>query len=206
MDSIKAGVAFTANPLNSDRDELVVDASWGLGESVVDGSVTADRYLYDKVHQTVMERTIGTKTVEKRIHRTDGGVETKPIADEAKQTASTLTDEQIEQLAKLAALVEEMYGMPMDIEWAYIQESSGNTTSTEHLKLLQARPITTLFYIDDNMMTAPGERRVLYYDYNVVSDATTTDPFTRMDMNFYGWASTAMMLVINEMNLLTFRK
>ena len=49
VDSKTAGVAFSANPINSDRDECVIDSSYGLGISVVDGSVTADRYIYDKV-------------------------------------------------------------------------------------------------------------------------------------------------------------
>ena len=74
VDSKVAGVAFSANPLNSDRDELVIDSSFGLGESVVDGSVTADRYLYDKIGKTILAKTIGAKTQEKKLLST-GGVE-----------------------------------------------------------------------------------------------------------------------------------
>ena len=67
---------------------------------------------------------------------------------------------------------------PMDVEFAFQQ--GGNS-----LQLLQARPITTLFDIDEDMMTSPGEKRILYYDFNIASEATTTTPFTHMDMQLY---------------------
>jgi len=194
VNSHVAGVAFSANPLNSDRDEMVVDSSFGLGESVVDGSVTADRYVYDKVSQKVVFTTLGKKTLEKKLVLLSkgGGVETATISDIARQEASSLTDAQLHELVTLVSAVEKEYGMPMDVEWAYAY-IRGSSNLPPVLRLLQARPITTLFYIDDNMMTAPGEKRILYYDYNVVSDCTTTDPFTHMDVNFYAWASSAMM-------------
>ncbi|KAL7533134.1 hypothetical protein ACHAWF_004355 [Thalassiosira exigua] len=53
------------------------------------------------------------------------------------------------------------------------------------LVLLQARPIKTLFWLDKNMMTEPGEQKILYYGYNIASEATTTTPFWHMDMTLY---------------------
>ena len=182
VDADTAGVAFSANPLNSDRDELVIDSSYGLGESVVDGSVTADRYVYDKVHKKIIQTLIGAKSHQKKLDQ-GGGVVSIDIPTD-KQTASSLADGQLKELADLVCIIEGAYGFPVDVEFAYTKQ---------HLTLLQVRPITTLFYIDENMMTQPGEKRVLYYDANVVSDATTTNPFTRMDMDFYCWATTAMM-------------
>ena len=186
VDSCVAGVAFSANPLNSDRDELVIDSSWGLGESVVDGSVEADRFIYCKVNKTILERNIGKKTLEKRLNVTNGGVDTTTIDDEAKQSQSSLDEDQILELSNLVTIVEEQYGTPMDIEFAIQQ--GGNS-----LKLLQARPITTLFYIDEDMMTNAGEKRILYYDFNIASEATTTTPFTHMDMQLYTRMSSLMM-------------
>jgi len=69
----------------------------------------------------------------------------------------------------------------MDVEWAFIEGADANRFD---LKLLQARPITTLLMLDDKMMTRPGEKRVLYYDGNVIGGATTTTPFTKMDLDF----------------------
>ena len=188
VDARIAGVAFSANPLNSDRDEMVVDSSWGLGESVVDGSVDADHYVFDKVNRRVIERAIGNKKEEKRLKNNDhGGVETKRV-EELRQKQSTLSDKQIGELAELVRSVESTYGVPMDIEWAYTDAENGSG-----LKLLQARPITTLYQLDESMMTLPGEPRVLYYDYNIASEATTTTPFTHMDIVLYSKMGSYIM-------------
>jgi len=104
-----------------------------------------------------------------------------------------LSRPQLQQLTKLVCLVEDTYGMPMDIEWAFIEGSNNKTDSKElELKLLQARPITTLFTIDDKMMTPPGEKRVLYFDFNVISEATTTSPFTTLDLDLYCKCTTSL--------------
>lgn len=175
VDAHKAGVAFSANPLNSDRDEIMVDSSWGLGESVVDGSVVADRFVWNKVENKLVKRTIGSKSQERRLLG-DGGVEIRPVVASL-QEESTLSDEELPQLMSLVAAVEAIYGMPMDIEWAF--------TENGQLKLLQARPITTLYPIDPEMLTEPGERRMLYWDGNIASEATTTSPFTHLDLTTY---------------------
>jgi len=177
VDSAIAGVAFSANPLNSDRDELVIDASWGLGESVVDGSVTADRFTVNKITNQVVEESLGTKGVEKRLGTKGGVVETTIEESDPKYSSSSLTKEQIVEITKLVCLVEETYGMPMDCEWAFCEDGTS--------KLLQARPITTLYSVDPEMMTKPGEKRKLYWDFNIASEATTTTPFTTLDNDFY---------------------
>lgn len=190
IDSHIAGVAFSANPLNSDRDEMVVDSSWGLGESVVDGSIQADRYVYCKVNDKVIDTAIGKKTEEKRLNTNNGGVDTLPIEDE-RQMVTSLTDAQLKALARLVGLVEKTYGMPMDVEWAFVTANADGSRQLE-LKFLQARPITALFHLDENMMTKPGERRILYYDFNIASEATTTSPFTHMDITLYSKMAGAM--------------
>ena len=171
----KAGVAFSANPLNSDLDEMLVDSSWGLGESVVDGSVVADRFLWDKLGSAVLETTIGSKEIERRLRR-DGGVKILPVSDERRKQP-TLSQEELAGLAHLVSRVEATFGKPMDIEWAYSVQGL--------LRLLQARPITTIFPLDPGMLTGPNERRVLYFDFHIASDATTTQPFTHMDLDAY---------------------
>lgn len=154
-----------------------------------DGSVSADRYVYDKISKTILTKSIGKKTQEKRLV-SNGGVETKRIANENRQNQSSLSDEQIHEVAELVGVIEKQHNMPMDVEWAYTYDSGD--TDMPSLKLLQARPITTLFYIDDNMMTKPGEKCILCYDYNIVVDATTISLFAHMDMNFYCSAFNAM--------------
>ena len=212
IDSDIAGVAFTANPLNSDRDECVIDSSWGLGESVVDGSVTADRYIVNKIDLSIRKEIVGIKGIEKRLDynkeeesgdggrggRRGGVIETILDENDPKRTQSSLSHDQLKELTKLVCLVEKTYGMPMDVEWAVIYDQrdhdhdhdlaktstdSPNTTNWE-LKLLQARPITTLYTLDEFMMTEPGEKRKLYFDHNILAAATTINPFTTLDLEF----------------------
>ncbi|KNC81094.1 hypothetical protein SARC_06575 [Sphaeroforma arctica JP610] len=78
----KAGVAFSANPLNSDLDEMVVNSSWGLGESVVDGSIMADRFIWDKLGSVVLETKIGNKERERRVCPSGGGVEELQVSEQ----------------------------------------------------------------------------------------------------------------------------
>lgn len=197
VDSIIAGVAFSANPLNSDRDELVIDSSWGLGESVVDGTVTADRYIVDKIvpkgkhGYAIKESTIGHKGSETRID-VAGGTMTRSVKA-SKQETSSLNNLQIQELTRFVCLVEEAYGMPMDVEWAFVEATPRNGSDEDEtepstnleLKLLQARSITTLYHLDPKMMTKKGERRRLYFDPNIISEATTTSPFTTLDNDFF---------------------
>lgn len=193
IDSVVAGVAFSVNPLNSDRDETVIDSSWGLGESVVDGSVTTDRYIVNKLTHEVVEETIGQKGNEKRlVMKSGGGVVTKTIQeDNPRYSQSTLNPSQIKKLSELVGLVEETYGMPMDVEWAFVETKFEDEQNNDKEvvvwtpKLLQARPITTLFMMDEAMMTKPGEKRRLYFDCNIMSEATTTNPFHKMDMDVF---------------------
>ena len=110
----------------------------------------------------------------------------------AQQKVSTLSEQELAQLVLLVAAVETLFATPVDIEWAF--NESGQ------LKLLQARPITTLHPIDPQMLTPPGEKRALYFDFNIASDATTTSPFTHMDitiyseLNFLTWGMEGIVL------------
>ncbi|GAB2471201.1 hypothetical protein GCM10027030_02330 [Luteococcus sediminum] len=128
VDADVAGVLFTRNPVTG-ADECTIDASWGLGESVVSGAVTPDEYRATPA--TVLERTAGDKQT--RIDRNGAATVTTHTPD-ADRARLCLADEQVLTLARLGAQVEDHFGQPMDIEWAY----EGQT-----LWLLQARPITT---------------------------------------------------------------
>jgi phosphohistidine swiveling domain-containing protein len=127
-----AGILFTANPLNNKRDEMVINAAWGLGEAIVGGLVTPDTVTVDRNTGNVTRR----ETAEKQVMtvRTESGTEEQAVP-EAKKNKAVLNDAQAANLARLGAQVEELYDTPMDIEWALVDGK---------LVLLQARPITTL--------------------------------------------------------------
>lgn len=160
VESEKAGVLFTVNPINQNPDEMQINASYGLGESVVSGKVTADSYLCDKQGkvkscqigsketQIIYADTQGTAAtanaqctpddvITSDAQKTPGDTAaTKEVAvSEKMQKARCLNDEEIAVLCAEALRIEKHYGCPMDIEWAIAGGS---------VYILQARAITTL--------------------------------------------------------------
>jgi phosphohistidine swiveling domain-containing protein len=127
-----AGIMFTANPLNGQRDQTVINASWGLGEAVVGGVVTPDTFTVRKDNHLIITREISDKQF-MTLCKNDG-TEVVPVSA-VQRTALSLEDAQIVELAKLGNQIEALYGVPMDIEWAI-----GNRV----VFILQARPITAL--------------------------------------------------------------
>jgi rifampicin phosphotransferase len=129
-----AGVMFTANPVTSATDEIVINASWGLGEAIVSGITTPDEFTVSHRDLRIKQRTLGSK--EKRVVRdpasAQGTVEVDTPA--AERERFSLTDEQIADLARLGRRVQDHYGdFPQDTEWGY---------ANEQFYLLQSRPVT----------------------------------------------------------------
>jgi pyruvate,water dikinase len=122
-----AGVLFTRDPMDADGKRMLVEASWGLGEAVVSGKVMPDRYHIDRATGNVLDRHISHKTVE----ITPSG---EREVDVQKRDGPCLDDARLAELADLARRVEELYGAPQDVEWAWAEGK---------FWLLQARPITT---------------------------------------------------------------
>ena len=126
-----SGVAFSLNPVSGATDEVLINASWGLGESIVSGIVTPDNYITGK-DGSIRQKDISEKEV--RIVPVGGGTEKQDTPPEL-AFAPALTDAQIADVGRATAAVERHYGVPMDIEFAY--DEAGR------FFLLQARPITT---------------------------------------------------------------
>lgn len=125
-----AGVAFTLNPTNGDRSSIVIDAAFGLGESVVSGIVTPDNYIVDKVIFEITKRTVSAKETECVL---DGDeVVQRPIEGD-RATSPSVTDAQIKSIARLARQAEKHFGRPQDVEWAVCGDV---------VYLLQSRPET----------------------------------------------------------------
>ena len=139
VESEKAGVLFTVNPVTQNKDEMQINASYGLGESVVSGKVTADSYIVNKSGD-ILEVTIGSK--ETQIVYADKNTKEESVSEE-KRIARALNDTEIAALVRAALKIEKHYGMPMDIEWA-IQKNE--------IYILQARAITTLKNNDDEKL------------------------------------------------------
>lgn len=132
VQSEKAGVMFTVDPVLEDPDLVMIEAAYGLGEVVVSGSITPDTYRVSKKSMEITRKDISSqpwmmvKHGEKNVHA--------DIKDEA-QGKQKLPDEQIIELARIGKKIEEHYRFPQDIEWA-VQKGE--------LFIVQSRPITTL--------------------------------------------------------------
>jgi len=127
-----SGVVFSANPVNGRRDELVINASWGLGESIVAGRVTPDAYVVRRPDRHVTHRTIGDKT--RMTVRTPAGTREVEVPRLLRRQPA-LTDAQIVELVDVVLGLELRMQVPVDVEVAW---------HGKDLYVLQCRPITTI--------------------------------------------------------------
>jgi pyruvate,water dikinase len=130
-----AGVMFTLNPLTGDPSKIMIEASWGLGESVVSGDVDPDRYLVDKVTGEILERTIASKGLEYRFDPDQRAVVSVPILDERAQQPC-LSDGEVSELAATGKHIERFDGSARDIEWALVDNPG---SGTGEIRILQSR-------------------------------------------------------------------
>ena len=134
LDVDRAGVMFTIDPSTGASDRLVIEGAFGLGEAVVSGRVSPDRYVVDKSTLAVRARDIHPKIATTEAREEGGTVVREVSGDEAMRP--TLTDEEAQSLAELGIRVERHYGAPQDTEWAI--DRAGRTW------LLQSRPVTAV--------------------------------------------------------------
>ena len=133
VDSEKAGVMFSSEPSTGEA-LVVLEGAWGLGESVVSGSVSPDNFVVDRKTKKILSKYIATKEIMIiRDPKTQKTVTVK-VPDEKKE-AIVLTDNEAIELAKYAEILEKHYGIPQDIEWGIEKDK---------IYILQSRPITTI--------------------------------------------------------------
>ncbi|MGD9114588.1 MAG: PEP/pyruvate-binding domain-containing protein, partial [Desulfobacterales bacterium] len=137
VNSRAAGVMFTLNPTDGDISKVVIEGSWGLGETVVSGSVNPDKFVVDKVMGEINERTISTKHIE-CIFDVEKGETVDADVEDDMQCTCCLEDREIKELVKTAKAIESHYGRAMDIEWAIDKDFS----FPDNIFIVQARPET----------------------------------------------------------------
>ena len=152
VDSEVAGVAFSLNPLTNDFDEVLINASWGLGEALVTGDITPDAVVVDTVSGEIVEHRLGDKGGDRSDEPCLDGGRIAAIADTVKR-------------------IEALYAEPVDVEWAF---------ADGRLHILQARPITTYVPVHESLQTAPGEPRKLYMDGYLTDGITMSEPTSPM--------------------------
>jgi len=167
-----SGVAFSLSPINNCYDEVVISANFGLGESVVGGTITPDTYTVDVVTNEIVFRKVAEK--DHAIWLEDsGGTRQESNNDPSLQA---LSDKQILQVAELVSKVENYReGTPVDIEWAF---------QNNELYLLQSRPVTAFVPLFPEMVTARGEEKNLYLDIIVMSQGFS-EPMSVLGLNIW---------------------
>jgi phosphohistidine swiveling domain-containing protein len=184
VDADSSGVLFTANPANGRRDQVAVSAAWGLGESVVGGTVSPDDVVLDKATGAVLTRHVADKT--EMTVSTGAGSATRPVP-ERRRRAAVLDDPAAAELARLGARIEEHYGTPQDIEWA---RADGRTY------VVQSRPITALPepVADPPTEWPVPERGGFYFRASIVEQMP--DPLTPLFADLIGGSVTRSLLAL----------
>src|SRR5436305_8032188 len=140
-----AGILFTANPLTGERDQVMINDAWGLGEAIVSGQVTHDAVVVDRASGTITAQPVSEKEVMTVCSPEGTSEEPVPVG---KRTSAVLTAVQAAQVARIGVRIEELYGQPMDIEWAL---------RNNRFFIVQARPITALSKTAGSQVTRPPE-------------------------------------------------
>lgn len=117
VDAKAAGVMFTAEPTTGNASKVIIEGNWGVGESVVSGVVSPDRWVVDKKTGEIIERRVSKKLIHHRLDEGSGKLASVDLSME-QQTEPCLTVEEVTSLAKVGERVERHFGRPQDIEWA----------------------------------------------------------------------------------------
>jgi pyruvate,water dikinase len=133
IESEASGIMFTVDPVSQDAEKLVIEAGYGLGEAIVSGSITPDRYIVDKKSLEIVDKEINRQNW-KIVHKSGGGDKHVTVGRKD-QKAQKVSDSIIADIARIGVKIEEHYGNPQDTEWALERGK---------VYMVQSRPITTL--------------------------------------------------------------
>jgi len=132
-----AGVMFTINPTDGDPSKVVIEGAWGLGETVVAGTVNPDKFVVDKVLMEATEKNVSVKHIACVFDQDNGEVKEDDL-DPEKGARCCLEDQEYKELTGLGKVIEKHYGRPMDIEWSIDLDFA----FPENVFIVQARPET----------------------------------------------------------------
>ena len=161
-----AGVMFTVNVATGDDKNILIEGAWGLGEYVVQGTVTPDNYTVNKATGKIVEKNVNAQDI-KLIRKADGDCEEVAVPAE-EEKMQKLTDEQIEELANCAKKIEAHYGCYMDMEWGVDERDN-------KVYILQARP-ETVWSRRNKENSAPKEEKKVTTDRKVIVKGLPASP------------------------------
>lgn len=127
-----SGVCFNVHPVTRNKNQMIIEACWGLGEALVQGLITPDSYVIQKSNFKILDTNVNSQ--EKMIIRKGNGTEMVSVP-ETKRDKQKILEKQIKELAKICLKIQNHYKEPQDIEWAFEKNK---------FYIVQSRPITTL--------------------------------------------------------------
>ncbi|MFA6227013.1 MAG: PEP/pyruvate-binding domain-containing protein [Candidatus Paceibacterota bacterium] len=146
VNSEVSGIAFSVHPVTEDRNQMIIEAGFGLGEAIVSGQITPDSYVVEKDPRRIIDTNISTQA--RGLYRVSTGGNEWIDISEPKASSQVLTEKQIFEFADLIMKIENHYGFPCDIEWAFEKGK---------FYIVQSRPITTLTNKDSIRAEAKAE-------------------------------------------------
>jgi pyruvate,water dikinase len=132
IESEVSGIAFSVHPVTEDHDQIIIEAGFGLGEAIVSGQITPDSYVVSKKGRNILDTNVSDQS-RGIFRKEDGGNEWRDLGERG--STRKLDEKQVLELADIVMRIENHYGFPCDIEWAY----EGGA-----FHIVQSRPITTL--------------------------------------------------------------
>lgn len=164
VESEKSGIAFSVHPVTQDRNQLIIEAGFGLGEAVVSGQITPDSYVVEKQPRRIIDKNIQTQA--KGLYRAKHGGNEWHDIPKAQGEKQVLSDKDIFGFSEIILEIENHYGFPCDIEWAF---------ENGKFYIVQSRPITTL-----REELVKNSKLILSHKEVNVSGFT-------ISVNFWGW-------------------
>lgn len=162
-----AGVMFTVNVATGDDENILIEGAWGLGEYVVQGTVTPDNYTVNKAEHKIVEKNVNTQDI--KLVRKAGGDCEEVAVPLIEQNEQKLTDEQILELAGYAKKIEAHYGCYMDMEWGVDERDN-------KIWILQARPETVWSRRNKEKKVEKKEEKKVAADRKVIVKGLPASP------------------------------
>lgn len=163
VESEISGIAFSVHPVTQDKNQVIIEAGFGLGEALVSGQITPDAYTLTKEPRGILD--IKTSPQRKGLFKKQGGGNEWRDLTESQIFSQKLNKEQILELSDIVLRIENQYGFPCDVEWAYEKDK---------FYITQSRPITTLSKNKKVLVDMGSRERSLIYAY-VLSNADSKD-------------------------------
>ncbi len=151
-----AGIAFSVHPVTEDRNQMIIEAGFGLGEAIVSGQITPNSYVVEKEPRRIID--INVSTQDRGLYRVKTGGNEWINISEPKASSQVLAEKQILEFANIIMKIENHYGFPCDIEWAYEKGK---------FYIVQSRPITTLRNINE---TNNSKNKAIVFEKSITRD------------------------------------